>query len=212
MTRILVVGASGLVGGHVIAKALADDRITRLVAPTRRPLVAHAKLDNPLVDFDHLPADADWWNVDGVICALGTTRATAGSDEAFRRVDYDYPLAVAQLAHRHGATRFALNSSLGADATSRLLYPRTKGEIEAAITAIGFPSVTIVRPGLIGGDRSEFRAGERIAAVVLGVFGPMLPRRYRISPADKIADALVEAAVAGRPGVQLIESAELAAG
>ncbi|WP_398473192.1 NAD-dependent dehydratase [Tardiphaga sp.] len=212
MTRILVVGASGLVGGQVIAKALADDRITRVVAPTRRPLTAHAKLDNLLVDFDRLPADADWWAVDGVICALGTTRATAGSDDAFRTVDYDYPLAVARLAHRHGATRFALNSSLGADAASRLLYPRTKGEIEAAIRTIGFASLTIVRPGLIGGDRAEFRLGERIATVVLGALGPVLPRRYRISPADRIADALIEAAVAGGPGDHLIEAELLAAG
>lgn len=210
MTRILVVGASGLVGGHVIAKALVDARITRVVAPTRRPLAAHAKLDNPLVDFDHLPAEADWWRVDGVICALGTTRAKAGSDAAFRTVDYDYPLAVARLAHRHGATRFALNSSLGADAASRLLYPRTKGEIEEAIKAIGFASLTIVRPGLIGGDRDEFRLGERIASVVLGTLGPMLPRRYRISPAAGIADALIEAAVGGAPGVHLIEAERLA--
>jgi uncharacterized protein YbjT (DUF2867 family) len=212
MTRILVVGATGLVGRHVVAEALTDERITRLVAPTRRPLDAHPKLDNPLVDFNRLPADVDWWNVDGVICALGTTRAMAGSGDAFRRVDYDYPLAVAQLAHRHGATRFALNSSLGADARSRLLYPRTKGEIEAAIEAVGFASLTIVRPGLIGGDRDEFRLGERMASVVLGALGPLLPRRYRISPAAKIADALIDAAVAGAPGVHLIEAELLAAG
>ena len=211
MTRILVVGATGLVGRHVIARALADDRITRLVAPTRRPLAEHPKLDNPLVDFDRLPVDAEWWGVDGVICALGTTRATAGSDEAFRRVDHDYPLAVAQLAHRHGATLFALNSSLGADATSRLLYPRTKGEVEAAIKAIGFASLTIVRPGLIGGNRDEFRLGERIASVVLGALGPVLPRRYRISPAETIASALIDAAVAGAPGVHLVQAEQLAA-
>ncbi|QUS38124.1 NAD-dependent epimerase/dehydratase family protein [Tardiphaga alba] len=210
MTRILVVGASGLVGGHVITRALADDHITRVVAPTRRPLNAHTKLDNPLVDFDHLPAEADWWSVDGVICALGTTRAKAGSDEAFRTVDYDYPLAVARLAHRHGAARFALNSSLGADAGSRLLYPRTKGEIENAIKAVGFSSCTIVRPGLIGGDRDEFRLGERVAAGVLGIFGAMLPRRYRISPAEKIADALIDAAVTDAPGIHLIEADRLA--
>jgi uncharacterized protein YbjT (DUF2867 family) len=211
MTCILVVGSTGLVGSCVVAKALVDSRISRRVAPTRRPIAAHPKLDNPLVDFDRLPADVDWWSVDGVICALGTTRAKAGSDEAFRTVDYDYPLAVARLAHQHGATRFALNSSLGADAASRLLYSRTKGEIEAAIKAIGFSSLTIVRPGLIGGDRDEFRLGERIAAVVLGALGPLLPRRYRISPADKIADALIEAAVVGPSGVHLIE-AELLAG
>jgi uncharacterized protein YbjT (DUF2867 family) len=211
MTSILVVGATGLVGRHVIAKALADSRIARVVAPTRRPLEAHPKLDNPLVDFDRLPAEADWWNVDGVICALGTTRAKAGSDDAFRLVDRDYPLEIARLAHSHGAGRFALNSSLGADAHSKLLYPRTKGEVEEALKATGFPSLTIVRPGLIGGDRDEFRLGERIAAVVLGAFGPLVPRQYRISPAVKIADALIEAAVTGQPGVHLIESAALAA-
>jgi uncharacterized protein YbjT (DUF2867 family) len=211
MTRILVVGATGLVGHHVIAKALADSRITRIVAPTRRPLEAHAKLYNPLVDFDRLPAEADWWDVDGVICALGTTRAKAGSDQAFRVVDYDYPLEVARLARKHGASRFALNSSVGANARSKLLYPRTKGEVEEALKAMGFQSLTVVRPGLIGGDRDEFRLGEHVAAAVLGVLGSVLPRSYRISPADRIADALIEAAVTGAPGVHLIGSAELAA-
>jgi uncharacterized protein YbjT (DUF2867 family) len=212
MTRILIAGATGLVGRMVLEKTLADSRITRVIAPSRRPLAAHPKLDNPLADFDHLPNEADWWNVDSVICALGTTRAKAGSDAAFRTVDYDYPLAIARLAHHHGATRFALNSSLGADAGSRLLYPRTKGEIEEAIKAVGFASLTIVRPGLIGGDRDEFRLGERIASVVLGMLGPVLPRRYRISPAEKIADALIDAAVAGASGVHLIEAERLAAG
>ncbi|CAN5397054.1 hypothetical protein BH11PSE4_BH11PSE4_07520 [soil metagenome] len=210
MTRILLVGATGLVGGHVLARALADSRIASVVALTRRPLPAHPKLINPQVDFDHLPADADWWSVDAVICTLGTTRAKAGSDEAFRTVDYAYPLAVAKLALRHGARTFALNSSLGADASSRLLYPRTKGEVERDLQALGFPSLTVARPGLIGGERAEFRAGERIAAAVLGVLGPLLPRRFRICPAERIADALIEAAVAGAPGVHVIEAEQLA--
>lgn len=209
MTKLLLVGATGLVGSQVLAKALADPRVERVVAPTRRPLAAHAKLTNPLIDLARLPADAEWWAVDGAICTLGTTRAKAGSDEAFRAVDYDYPLAVARLARSHGATRFALNSSLGADATSRLLYPRTKGEVERDLQALAFPSLTIVRPGLIGGQRAEFRAGERIAAVILGALAPLLPRRYRISPAAVIADALVAAAIDGPPGVQIIESDRL---
>ena len=209
MTRILLVGATGLVGGHVLAKALADDRIERVVALTRRPLPAHAKLTNPLIDFAALPADADWWSVDAVICTLGTTRATAGSDEAFRAVDYDYPLAVAKLALRHGAHSFALNSSLGADPHSRLLYPRTKGEVERDLQALGFPSLTIARPGLIGGTRTEFRAGERIASVMLGILGPILPKRYRISPAPVIADALIDAVIRAEPGVHVIEADRL---
>lgn len=207
--RILLVGATGLVGSHVLGKALADHRIDGVVAPTRRALPPHAKLTNPLVDFSALPEDAGWWSVDGVICTLGTTRAAAGTDEAFRTVDYAYPLAIAKIARRHGAQRFALNSSLGADAKSRLLYPRTKGEVERDLQALDYPSLTIVRPGLIGGARAEFRAGERVAAVVLGVLGPLLPRRYRISPATAIADALIDAAVEGRPGIHLIEAERL---
>ncbi|MET0969522.1 MAG: NAD(P)H-binding protein [Tardiphaga sp.] len=211
MTRILLAGATGLVGSHVLARALADHRIDRIVAPTRRPLPAHDKLDNPQVDFARLPPDAAWWAVDGVICTLGTTRAKAGSDAAFREVDHDYPLAVAQLAHDHGVTRYALNSSLGADAGSRMLYPRTKGEVEEALKRVGFSSLTIVRPGLIGGDRDEFRAAERIASVVLGALGPLLPRRYRISPAGRIADALINAVLTGPPGTHVIEADRLAA-
>lgn len=207
--RILLVGATGLVGSTVLAKLLADDRIRAVVAPTRRPLAAHAKLENPIVDFAKLPIDAEWWAVDGAICTLGTTRAKAGSDQAFRQIDHDYPLAVARLAREHGASCFALNSSLGADASSRMLYPRTKGKVEQAIRDLGFPSLTIVRPGLIGGAREEFRAGERIASVVLGVLGPLLPRRYRISPATAIADALIGAVMNAAPGIHVIEAERL---
>ena len=181
-----------------------------VVAPTRHPLAAHAKLENPIVDFAQLPADADWWAVDGAICTLGTTRAKAGSDHAFRQVDHDYPLAVARLVREHGASRFALNSSVGADASSRFLYTRTKGQVEQAIRAVGFPSLTIVRPGLIGGQRAEFRAGERVASVVLAVLAPLLPRRYRISPATAIANALIDAAMDGAPGIHVVEAERLA--
>jgi uncharacterized protein YbjT (DUF2867 family) len=207
--RILLVGATGLVGSNVLAKLLADDRISTVVAPTRHPLAAQGKLLNPIIDFAQLPADAEWWAVDGAICTLGTTRAKAGSDQAFRQVDHDYPLAVARLVREHGASRFALNSSVGADASSRFLYTRTKGQVEQDIRAVGFPSLTIVRPGLIGGQRAEFRAGERIASVVLGALAPLLPRRYRISPATAIANALIDAAMDGAPGIHVVEAERL---
>jgi nucleoside-diphosphate-sugar epimerase len=102
--RLLLVGATGLVGQAVLAAALADERVARVVAPTRRPLPAHPRLDNPVVDFARLPADAPWWRVDAVICTLGTTLREAGSRAAFQQVDRDYPAAVARLARSHGAT------------------------------------------------------------------------------------------------------------
>ncbi len=210
MTTLLIAGATGLVGRIVLAKALDDPRIGHVIAPTRSALAPHPRLTNPIVDYDALPQDADWWHCDAVICALGTTRAKAGSDAAFFRVDHDYPLAVAQAARAHGAQAFALVSAIGADAGSRLLYNRTKGEVEASIAALDYPSYTIVRPGLIGGDRDEFRPAERVSEAILRVFGPVLPRGWRISPAENIASALIEAAVKASPGRHIISADRLA--
>jgi uncharacterized protein YbjT (DUF2867 family) len=210
MTTLLIAGATGLVGRMVLAKALADPRVTHVTAPARSAPSAHPKLTNPVVDYAALPLDAAWWRCDAVICALGTTRAKAGSDAAFVRVDHDYPLAVAQAAKAHGARAFLLVSAMGANAQSALLYNRTKGAVEASIAALEFPSYTIVRPGLIGGDRDEFRAVERASSLLLGALGPVLPRAWRISPAQNIASALVEAAVAAKPGRHVIASDQLA--
>lgn len=207
MTRLLLVGATGLVGRAVLNKALSDARIDRVVAPTRRPLAVHPKLVNPVVDFARLSGNEDW-AADAVICTLGTTRAKAGSAAAFRAVDYDLTLAVARIAKQRGATCFVLTSSMGANAKSPFLYMRTKGEIEHALTALAFSSLTIVRPGMIGGDRDEFRGSERLASVVLRIAAPILPGYY-LSPATAIADALIEAAIAGQPGCHLIKADRL---
>lgn len=210
MTTLLIAGATGLVGHIVLARALDDPRIAQVTALTRSALPGHAKLTNLVVDFESLPVDADWWRCDAVICALGTTRKVAGSDAAFVRVDHDYPLAVARAALAHGAQAFALVSALGADAKSRLLYNRTKGAVEASIGALNYPSYTIVRPGLIGGERTEFRLAERVSSALLGALAPVLPRGWRISPAENIASALIEAAVAAQPGQHVISADQLA--
>jgi uncharacterized protein YbjT (DUF2867 family) len=210
MTRLLLAGATGLVGGEALALLLADKRVTQVVAPTRRPLVPHPKLLNPIVDSTDLPLVAEWWAVDGAICAIGTTRAQAGSAAAFRAIDYDYALAIATRVREGGATRFALASSTGADARSRLLYPRTKGELEDAIKRLYFASLTIVRPGLLGGDRREVRRIERIMNTVLRLAEPILPVAARISPAATVAALLVEAASGGVTGTHIVTSADIA--
>ncbi len=210
MTKVLLAGATGLVGGMALQLLLADARVSRVVAPTRRALPPHAKLLNPIVDSESLPRDAGWWAVDKAICALGTTRAKAGSAAAFRAIDYDYVLAVATHARAAGATAFALTSSVGAKARSWFLYTRTKGELEEAITRLDFPSLTILRPGFIGGDRVEKRPVERIIAALLRRIGPILPASARISPAPAIAALLVEAALRGAAGRHIVDSAEIA--
>ena len=196
--KLLLAGATGLVGGHVLAQALADPRIDAVVAPVRRALPAHPKLLAPTVDFEALPEEAPWWAADAAISALGTTIGKAGSQEAFRRVDHDYQLAIAMLASRHGTP------------ASRIFYNRVKGELERDLAGLDFASLTFVRPGLIGGERQESRPAERAALVLLGILGPVLPRAWRINPAERIAAAMIEAAVAAKPGTHVVTSAELA--
>jgi len=205
----MLLGATGLVGGFVLAQALADHRIARVVAPTRKPLPPHERLLNPQLDARPLPERADWWSVDAVVCALGTTMAKAGSRQAFYRVDHDLPLRAAELALTHGARAYALNSALGADPASRVFYSRTKGELERDLLALGFPSLTLVRPGLIGGERGESRPAEQIGVTLSQWLRPLLPPRYRVVPAERIAHHLLVSAMAARPGVHVLPSEAL---
>lgn len=208
--KLILIGATGLVGREVLRLALSDARVTAIVAPVRKSLSAHPRLDAPRVDFDRLPADAPWWQADAVICTLGTTMKVAGTRQVFSRVDHDYPLAAARLALAAGTRTYALNSAAGANAASRFFYNRVKGELERDLEALGFASLTYVRPGLIGGERDEARAGEGAALRTLRVLGPVLPRRWRINPAPHIASALLEAALAGTPGVHVVGPEQLA--
>jgi uncharacterized protein YbjT (DUF2867 family) len=203
MTRLLIAGATGLVGQLVLEQALADQRVSRVIALTRRPIASSDKLENVVIDFSDMPSQAAWWSVDGVVSALGTTRATANSRSAYRAVDYDYPLAVARHARDHGATHFALTSSLGADPRSAFVYTRTKGELELELKKLGFPSLTIVRPSVLDGHRVQRRLDERMANIIFRMLAPVLPRRLRISPARAVAAALIDAAIEGPPGVHL---------
>ncbi|SDO24155.1 Uncharacterized conserved protein YbjT, contains NAD(P)-binding and DUF2867 domains [Janthinobacterium sp. OK676] len=208
--KLILMGATGLVGREVLRLALMDARVTAIVAPVRKSLPGHPKLEAPRVDFDRLPLDAPWWQADAVICTLGTTMKVAGTRQAFWRVDHDYPLAAARLALAAGTRTYALNSAAGANVASRFFYNRVKGDLERDLEALGFASLTHVRPGLIGGEREEARAGEGAALRVLRVLGPVLPRRWRINPAPRIASALLEAALAGTPGVHVVGPEQLA--
>ena len=210
MAKVLIVGATGLVGRHVLALLLADARFTAVVAPVRRPIAAAPRLLAPVVDFDALATDAPWWAADTVISTLGTTIRKAGSREAFAKIDHDLPLQVAGMARSRGATSCIVVSALGADASSRYFYNRTKGALEADLEALNFPSLTLVRPGLIGGKRDERRPLERAASIALRALGPILPRSFRINPAIDIARAIVAAALKNQPGVHIVPSRDLA--
>ncbi|HEC59282.1 MAG TPA: NAD-dependent epimerase/dehydratase family protein [Methylophaga sp.] len=210
--KLLLVGATGLVGSHVLKLALNDQRISRVVVLSRSAITkieTDPKLDIIQVDFDDLPSSAEWWQVDSVICTLGTTMRKAKTKTQFRRVDYDYPLAVATIAKQQGASSFVLNSSMGANPSSRLFYNQVKGDIEAAITKINYQSLTILRPGLIEGQRNEKRLGEQIMINFLKVFSGLLPKSMQPNLAQNIAQQMIEAAIEQKKGITFIRSKQL---
>lgn len=210
MKTVLILGATGQVGQALLQLALQHPEISRVVAPTRRPLPPHINLENPQVDFEALPEDAAWWKADLALCALGTTLRQAKSRAGFHRVDHDYVLAAAGLAQRAGTPAFGLVSSLGADAASRLLYLRTKGETEKALSALGFASLTLVRPSLlIGGPRSSARYMEAFGLFLGKHLASLLPRRYQAVTTHQVAQALLEAGIRGSEGLHIIESEQL---
>lgn len=200
---VLLAGASGLVGAEVLDQLKADTTVTRIVVIGRRPMPSlDPRIEAQVVDFDTLSSRADLFAVDQIICALGTTMKQAGSKEAFRRVDLEYPLAMARLGLAHGARHFLLVSALGADVDSRVFYNQVKGEVEDGLRPLGYRSVTIVRPSLLLGKRKEFRPFERLAMIV----GEVVPGRYRPVRARDVAKALVAAARKDEPGLRIIES------
>jgi len=206
--RALVVGATGLVGGEILDRLAADEGVAEVRALVRRSLHRWAptsKVRELVADFDTLDAHPDWFRVDQVMCALGTTIRKAGSREAFRRVDFDYPFAVARLAHAQGARHFLLVSAVGADARSRIFYSRVKGELEDAVRAVGYTAVTIARPSVLIGARNELRVGE----LVMKRLGYLFPAAWKPVDARQVASALARAAREGKPGVTILDNAAL---
>jgi len=205
----LVAGASGLVGGHLLHLLLADAAYARVITLARRQLDArHAKLDQRVLDLGALDAVADPPHVDDAFCCIGTTIKKAGSQDAFRRVDYDYVLAFARAAQRAGARQFLLVTALGADSTSRIFYSRVKGEIEHAVRELPFQGIQIFRPSFLMGERAEVRLAERIGVPVARVLAPLLIgplRRYRPIQAADVARAMLQLAKEAPRGPNVFE-------
>lgn len=204
-----VAGATGLVGRRVVEQLAGDERYEAVVALVRRPLGGcQLKVRERVVDFERL-ADADLPAVDDVFCCLGTTIKTAGSREAFRRVDFDYVVGVARLAAARGAQRLLVVSALGANPRSPVFFSRVKGEMESAVGALPYRAVTIFRPSFLAGDRTERRPGEHLALAALGALGRLVPPRYRPVADHSVARAMLAAAWEDSEGVRVFESEEI---
>jgi uncharacterized protein YbjT (DUF2867 family) len=192
---VTIAGATGLVGREVLAGLLADPTVAMVHALGRRPpAIEHPKLRAHRVDFAALP---ELPPADEVYLALGTTQKVAGSQAAFRAVDYDANLAVAKAARDAGAKRAGLVSAMGADANSRIFYSRVKGELENALAAMPFEGLVIARPSMLVGNRTTLgqptRRGEEWASALGKALGFVIPANYRPVEAAAVARALLSA-------------------
>jgi uncharacterized protein YbjT (DUF2867 family) len=206
----LLAGASGLVGGECLKRLIEAPEYRRVIVVTRRDLGAparHPKVSQQVIDFDRLGEDRDELRANHVFCALGTTIRKAGSKARFRRVDYEYPLRLAQLARMNDARHFSIVSALGASRSSPFFYSRVKGEVEQGLRAMRWPSLAIFRPSVIAGERAESRPLERVSEHLLR----LAPATWRPVAASDIAAAMVAVALESPPDVTVIESRDIPA-
>lgn len=193
MTATLI-GATGLIGSHLLELLLADDKFGTVRILVRRPFeLNHPKLEKKLVDF----SDMESYRLalegsDVIFCAIGTTqKKVKGDKEAYRKVDFDIPVNAARLGKLCGCETFVLVSSVGASSKSNNFYLKLKGEVEDAVNACGITHLHIVRPSLLLGKRKEYRFGERIAQAVMPVISFLLPKKYRPVQARQVAEEMV---------------------
>lgn len=210
MKTALVIGGTGLIGNQLLELILKDDRYTSVKAVTRKPLPSQSsKLENIVVDFNQLSDYTDHFLADDVFCCLGTTMKEARSKDAFRKVDFDYPLEIATLSKSKGAQKYLLVSALGANINSSFYYNRVKGEVEEAISRIEFQALHIFRPSLLLGPRIEHRSGEDAAKVFYKIFNFLIPAKYKAIDSIKVARAMIHFANEDDTGIYFHESIDL---
>lgn len=202
--HILLAGASGLTGEHLLDRLLNEPTVTRVLAPSRKPLAEHPRLENPVGDpAVFLPQLRG--QVDIAFCCLGTTIKQAGSEEAFRAIDQDMVVGFAKRAREMGARHLIVISAIGADPKSSIFYNRVKGQMEEALKAQGWPQLTIVRPSLLLGERLEPRLAEQLA----GPLSRLIPGKYHGIEVCELARAMWRLALEEQDGVRVVESDEL---
>jgi uncharacterized protein YbjT (DUF2867 family) len=216
----VLLGATGMVGGHLLRLLLDDPGYGAVTVLTRRPLrpsgrsePSAARLTEVVVDFDQPDTYRTHLGVDDVFCCLGTTIKKAGSQEAFRKVDLAYPLAIAEGALGASARQYLVVTAVGADAKSGIFYNRVKGELEDALRALPFPAgVKIFRPSMLLGERGESRPAERAGVALMSLtaplfVGPLAP--YRAIDGQDVARAMWRAARHEPAGTRVYEGATL---
>jgi uncharacterized protein YbjT (DUF2867 family) len=212
--RAILIGATGLIGQNLLMKLLADDNYSEVLVISRKSLtLKHQKLNEFVMNFDELANHEAEIVGDVVFCCLGTTIKKTPDLIAYRKIDYQYPLDVANIAFKNGAKQYHLISAMGADVKSRLFYSRTKGEVERDLQQIPFEAIHIYRPALLDGDRKEERTAEKIMIGFFRLINPILRgpfRKYRSIKIEKVADAMLAKSKSNEKGVHIYNSDEIA--
>jgi uncharacterized protein YbjT (DUF2867 family) len=209
---VLIAGATGLVGSSVINLLKEDSAFNPVIILTRRDIPALRKYLNikqHIIDFDNYESYKEFVKADAVVCALGTTIKKAGSQEKFRKVDYEYPLRLAEAASENKCEKYILVSSVGANPDSKNFYLRVKGEIEKDLAKLNFKSIHFLHPSLLLGERDEKRAGEGIAQKAAPLMKLILPYKFKPIEADTIARKIRNIILTDPVGFKTYEGKEL---
>lgn len=209
MKTALIAGSTGLIGGQLLDILLSSDRYSKVIAITRKDLPEHAKLVQVKTDLNKIESLDLTFRIDDIFCCLGTTMGKAHSKEKFHEVDFKYPLVLAKRGQAFGAQQYLLVSALGANKKSSIYYNRVKGEVEKAISSVGFATIHIFRPSLLLGPRTEKRSAEDAARFFYKVFGFIIPAKYQAVDSLKVAKAMLHFAAMAQKGIFIHESKEL---
>ncbi len=223
----LIVGASGLIGQHLLTQLLASSSYSKVIALVRKPLTfTHPKLIQWQVEFQQLAAELSaqatgqshvktalsghhFPAIDDIFCTLGSTLKKAGSKAAFTDVDYHYPLMIAEHFYRQHASLFAIVTAMAANESSSLFYNQVKGKVETSLRKIGYQHLGIFRPSMLSGQRDENRLGEQVGAILMHALAFIIPKKYQVIQAEKVANAMLAYANNPQTGVSVIQSDQL---
>lgn len=196
----IILGATGLTGGILLKKALADPKFEKVVLFSRSSVrITNPKLEEHLIDLLQLESYADVFKADVVFCCIGTTKAKTPNKETYRKIDYGIPVTAARLCKQNGIDRFIVISAMGADTNSSVFYNKVKGEMQRDVLQQNLKHTYILQPSLLGGKRNEKRFGERIGQLFMGVFGFLFPKQYRTIEPETIATAMLRLAEKNNP-------------
>ena len=208
----VLLGATGLIGNHLLQLLLQDDHYSTIRTLVRKPLpVIHPKLEVQLTDFNDLhDFNAAMGSGDDIFCCIGTTIKKVNGDKAlYHQIDVDIPVHAAQFGIDKGFSQYLVVSAIGANAKASNFYLRLKGNMEDSIHALPYPAIHIFRPSLLLGNREEVRKGERITQSVMPALSFLLPAKYRAIQAKAVAKAMLAAAQSGKTGVNIYEYTQI---